>query len=662
MSVSPQPGSAVIPNHITSPPLPSPNGNIINQSNAQLASLLHHSYCDTERLTKELNNTKKRLDRAERLLSDFQAITVNGAPLTAEARRIVEDADARVAHADRQRDEAEARKRVILESYDELNKYLTAIESRAADARAGFQRTLRDAGGHLVLTPIPAQLQHEHSPFSANPSITVEPPPRSYHRAHRYTSSLTSSILPPGPLPPPPSTRGVRPRSGSFDDPAYLVAPSQPPAKRPRNERAEYDPRPPPSATSISRGRIPDLDPHPHPHPHPQQLPHLQHSQHPNRHLIIHPHKSHSHSRSSSHSSIRATSQDIEDLLLDAATDERGALSARDQQPQSPRAVIAAHQQSRGGIPVGPLDQPGELRTYQTHIFAPPVTGAPQKKGKLGSSTNIAQNGSPLPTPINITTPSLVPVPPPSIPAPTSFPPTNAHGQRICRQCGMPGRYKDGKCVEKWGPGPDGPGTVCDRCRKKMKRVERRGTADVSGITNNGSVARLHRTDTIPVGVMTHGGPQRQTQSQSQSQTQTQVFGASASASASFLAPSAPLQEKKRAGGSAKEREREREREKEKDRTRDPPSPPAIATLQTTDDEDLGRRRRGVVTSAQHLPSPHSDPNPDTDPDADADADGEGDADVDAELREAADAAAVEHRSASSAGMKEEDRDMEVGE
>jgi hypothetical protein len=34
---------------------------------------------------------------------------------------------------------------------------------------------------------------------------------------------------------------------------------------------------------------------------------------------------------------------------------------------------------------------------------------------------------------------------------------------------------------------------------------------------------------------------------------------------------------------------------------------------------------------------------------------------VDAELREAADAA-VEHRSASSAGMKEEDRDMEVGE
>ncbi|KAJ8581868.1 hypothetical protein M405DRAFT_831635, partial [Rhizopogon salebrosus TDB-379] len=46
MSVSPQPGSASVANYITSPPLPSPNGNINNHSNAQPASLLHHSYCD----------------------------------------------------------------------------------------------------------------------------------------------------------------------------------------------------------------------------------------------------------------------------------------------------------------------------------------------------------------------------------------------------------------------------------------------------------------------------------------------------------------------------------------------------------------------------------------------------------------------------------------
>lgn len=116
---------------------------------------------------------------------------------------------------------------------------------------------------------------------------------------------------------------------------------------------------------------------------------------------------------------------------------------------------------------------------------------------------------------------------------------------------------------------------MCDRCRKKMKRVERRGTTDANlAGSSNASAARLHRTDTIPVGPIS--GTQRQ--------TQTQAFPSSAS----FVAP-VLLQDKKRGGGSVKDRER--------DRNRDPPSPPAIATLQTTDDEDPGRRRRGAVSS-----------------------------------------------------------------
>ncbi|KAJ7135236.1 hypothetical protein C8R43DRAFT_622052 [Mycena crocata] len=97
--------------------------------------------------------------------------------------------------------------------------------------------------------------------------------------------------------------------------------------------------------------------------------------------------------------------------------------------------------------------------------------------------------------------------------ATTPFPPTNAANQRICRQCGLPGRYKEGKCVEKWGPGPLGPGTVCDRCRKKMKRVERRGTleqqlqqtqsaaaASAAAPTSSGSFRStpVHRSDTLP--------------------------------------------------------------------------------------------------------------------------------------------------------------------
>ncbi|PSR77676.1 hypothetical protein PHLCEN_2v7734 [Hermanssonia centrifuga] len=169
---------------------------------------------------------------------------------------------------------------------------------------------------------------------------------------------------------------------------------------------------------------------------------------------------------------------------------------------------------SAGGIPSGP-GVPGnappltQVQTYQTHIFAPPVTGAPVKKTPTtGVITGISGIGG------------------------GGFPATNAQGQRICRQCGLPGRYKDGKCVEKWGPGPEGPGTVCDRCRKKMKRVERRGTLDSQHLANNshsgpaavhpsaaalqhpptngrssqqmlisqGSDRSLQRTDTLPAG------------------------------------------------------------------------------------------------------------------------------------------------------------------
>src|ERR1700710_1201940 len=93
-------------------------------------------------------------------------------------------------HQSHSRTHAKDRLRTHKQSYDELNKYLAAVESRAADACAGFQRTLRDTGGRPVLNPIPPTLQQEPAPFPANPTITVEPP-RSHHRAHRYTSSLT---------------------------------------------------------------------------------------------------------------------------------------------------------------------------------------------------------------------------------------------------------------------------------------------------------------------------------------------------------------------------------------------------------------------------------------------------------------------------------------
>ncbi|KIK68633.1 hypothetical protein GYMLUDRAFT_728609 [Collybiopsis luxurians FD-317 M1] len=188
-----------------------------------------------------------------------------------------------------------------------------------------------------------------------------------------------------------------------------------------------------------------------------------------------------------------------------------------------------------GSGPIPTTGPPGQVQ-YQTHVFAPVQTGAPVKKGKFNntggnaSNANVAEethSNSPAPNPAPVAaTNSTNSLPLTSVnlaPATSPYPPTNEQGQRICRQCGMPGRYKEGKCVEKWGPGPMGPGTVCDRCRKKMKRVERRGTIEqaqmlaaqqasnrtqisnasfsgsFSGVQREGSSAKLGRTDTVIV-------------------------------------------------------------------------------------------------------------------------------------------------------------------
>ena len=55
----------------------------------------------------------------------------------------------------------------------------------------------------------------------------------------------------------------------------------------------------------------------------------------------------------------------------------------------------SAHAAAQVTSPPGPLPAPGQVQTYQTHIFAPPVTGAPVKKTKLGAGS-LGANGSVL--------------------------------------------------------------------------------------------------------------------------------------------------------------------------------------------------------------------------------------------------------------------------
>ncbi|KAF8972018.1 hypothetical protein BDZ97DRAFT_1008045 [Flammula alnicola] len=360
---------------------------------------------------------------------------------------------------------------------------------------------------------------------------------------------------------------------------------------------------------------------------------------------------SHSHSRSGSHSS--ASSMDVDEMILKATTGDEAAGGPA---PNGRPYLDSPHHQHHLGVPLSQLSTashrrrsereadsprpptahpspplgtsnnpyppqqphpvtaassypasqsaPGSMRTvqgsqshvYTTHVFAPVVTGAPTKKTKF-PNTPLPTGGVPGSGP-SIDTPQA-PAAPPSVP----FASTNAQGQRICRQCGMVGRYKDGKCVEKWGPGPMGPGTVCDRCRKKMKRVERRGTLENQQQLANlaiqqqqqqqqqqqhqprstshaqlplsqGSDRSIHRTDTILTHQASHGPASFRTDrdrdeslhtasSQSQSQSQSQLRGNATTASSSITTASSTAA-----------------------KLRQQPTPPSIASLREQHDDD----------------------------------------------------------------------------
>jgi hypothetical protein len=170
--------------------------------------------------------------------------------------------------------------------------------------------------------------------------------------------------------------------------------------------------------------------------------------------------------------------------------------------PLNPNVVNPAITSTTQPLPQPPPQpQPhGQYQTLQTHILVPAVTGPPGKMLKASGrersfSINYRSSWTHLEATPVFAASSARPVAGaaslPSLP-PGRFPAMNDKGERICWQCGLPGRYTEGKCVEKWGPGPKGPGTVCDRCRKKIKRVERRGTLDLHSQTSAFVHSRQH--------------------------------------------------------------------------------------------------------------------------------------------------------------------------
>lgn len=152
MSLSPQPVNHAIPSPAT----------LANTPPSSLAALLADSYHELESLRRELAIVRKRAEKAERLSSSLQALSADSnpnqdsnPPFPDSATRILMDFEDRAVRAELARDEAEARKRILMDTWSQLDSYLAAISGAAADARAGYSRVVSEGGGHLVLAQIP---------------------------------------------------------------------------------------------------------------------------------------------------------------------------------------------------------------------------------------------------------------------------------------------------------------------------------------------------------------------------------------------------------------------------------------------------------------------------------------------------------------------------
>ena len=266
MSASPQPPPP--PPALRDDPAPhQPNGisSASSSSPAQLAALLTKSLQEAEALKDELATVRRRAEKAERLLATFQSSqspSSNASPpgssqgqpaksaqLPESARKAILEFENRAERAEQARDEAEARLRLLQESWLELDRFLAQMELRNADARAQFARIVADAGGPLVpVSSIPSQntvylptalqqqqQQQQHIQLPPLPAVRSHPPVRP--RVPMSTQPFPSVTLPP---PPSASSSRVRPRAGSMDA-AYngvLTGPgAPPPSKRPRNDR-----------------------------------------------------------------------------------------------------------------------------------------------------------------------------------------------------------------------------------------------------------------------------------------------------------------------------------------------------------------------------------------------------------------------------------------
>ncbi|KAL1937325.1 hypothetical protein VTO73DRAFT_13838 [Trametes versicolor] len=174
MSASPQPPPPAVPAHREEPVAQTNGSPPASSSPAQLAALLTKSLQEAESLKSELAQVKRRADKAERLLAIFQSSSQSGSPngsppgssqgasskphLSEATRKAILDSDARADAAERARDEAEARLRMLQEYWTDVDRFFSQMDARTADMRSRWTRYIESGGGPIVpIGNIPTQ-------------------------------------------------------------------------------------------------------------------------------------------------------------------------------------------------------------------------------------------------------------------------------------------------------------------------------------------------------------------------------------------------------------------------------------------------------------------------------------------------------------------------
>lgn len=228
-------------------PLVSPGS---SRSSSQLASLLAETLRENELLKRELSISRKNAEKYERLTASTSPTeTIPPAGL----KRMMEY-EAKLEQAEIDRDEYQARIRIMQDIWGQLDHYLAECEFRAKDAREGFNKIFQDAGGqlqpmtkeqwsiHLPDIPFPNTIPFPsptYLPANQQPARVRHRNPPLHHAPTMPIAANNGITLPSFTLPAHPSSR-VRPRAESIDGPTYSSN-GPPPAKKSRGEALYRD-------------------------------------------------------------------------------------------------------------------------------------------------------------------------------------------------------------------------------------------------------------------------------------------------------------------------------------------------------------------------------------------------------------------------------------